>query len=164
MQKVKLYSSLQIYLLVLALCILCAAFIFIMSSQPAVKSAEQSGTIAERIAPIFVSGFGKMKKVERIRTLISLDYIIRKTAHFCVYALLGLLIVTASMWHNRTWATHISVSVLWGILYAASDEIHQAFVPGRGPLLSDVLLDSFGVIFGVTFVCVFIAIRRKRKS
>ena len=36
-----------------------------------------------------------------------------------------------------------------GTLYAASDEIHQLFVPGRSGQLRDVLLDSAGVAAGI---------------
>src|SRR3989344_666847 len=34
----------------------------------------------------------------------------------------------------------IFITLLYGIL----DELHQVFVPGRGPSVSDVFLDSFG--------------------
>ena len=36
-----------------------------------------------------------------------------------------------------------------GTLYAASDEIHQLFVPGRSGQLRDVFLDSAGVAAGI---------------
>jgi VanZ family protein len=32
-------------------------------------------------------------------------------------------------------------------LFACGDEFHQIFVPGRTPLVSDVLLDSCGAMF-----------------
>ena len=34
------------------------------------------------------------------------------------------------------------------LLYAASDEIHQRFTPGRRPAVSDVLLDGVGAAVG----------------
>lgn len=36
-----------------------------------------------------------------------------------------------------------------GILYAASDELHQYFVPGRACQLRDVVIDGLGVLIGV---------------
>jgi VanZ family protein len=33
-------------------------------------------------------------------------------------------------------------------MYACLDETHQIFVPGRGPSLYDVALDSSGALFG----------------
>ena len=45
-----------------------------------------------------------------------------------------------------------SISLIIGIIYASSDEIHQAFVPGRGPMLTDVLIDTSGVVTGIILV------------
>ena len=50
----------------------------------------------------------------------------------------------------------IWISLIVGVLYASSDEIHQAFVPGRGPMLTDVLIDTSGVVTGIILViCIF---------
>ena len=52
-------------------------------------------------------------------------------------------------------------------LYAASDEIHQLFVPGRSGQLSDVILDSAGALEGVaafTVLCWLINRRKARVS
>lgn len=46
----------------------------------------------------------------------------------------------------------IAISMIIGVIYAATDEIHQAFVPGRGPLVTDVILDSIGVLTGICIV------------
>lgn len=43
----------------------------------------------------------------------------------------------------------IAICLIIGIIYATSDEIHQAFVPGRGPMFTDVLIDSMGVTVGM---------------
>lgn len=73
-----------------------------------------------------------------------------KGIHFVEYAVLGWLCATASRqsWPSasawRTAAFAVFVSVLWGL----SDEIHQAFVPGRFSELSDVVADLFGSLVG----------------
>lgn len=56
---------------------------------------------------------------------------------------------------------------LIAVLYAASDEIHQLFVPGRSGQLSDVILDSAGALAGVaafTVLCWLINRRKARVS
>lgn len=35
------------------------------------------------------------------------------------------------------------------ILYAISDEIHQIYIPGRGGLVNDVIIDSDGAVVGI---------------
>ncbi len=41
------------------------------------------------------------------------------------------------------------LSLVFCILYAISDEVHQLFVPGRGAQVSDVLIDSLGAFLGI---------------
>lgn len=56
-----------------------------------------------------------------------------KGAHFSVYLVLGMLL-TASFLTFRPAAqlrTRILIPFALGVLYAASDEFHQLFVPGR---------------------------------
>lgn len=51
----------------------------------------------------------------------------------------------------------------FSVLYAASDEFHQLFVPGRAGLFTDVAIDSCGAAAGaVLAACVACARRRKR--
>lgn len=40
-------------------------------------------------------------------------------------------------------------AILVTAFYAASDELHQFFVPGRSCQLRDVLIDTAGVVAGV---------------
>jgi VanZ family protein len=75
----------------------------------------------------------------------------RKSAHFIAYLVLGFLVShamkneasTASSWKRR------GASLLLCVAYAISDELHQIFVPGRGPLLKDVLIDGSGAALGI---------------
>ena len=48
------------------------------------------------------------------------------------------------------------VSQLIGTAYAASDELHQKLVSGREAALSDVLLDSAGVLFGILMMALLL--------
>jgi VanZ family protein len=41
-----------------------------------------------------------------------------------------------------------ALAIAFGVAYAASDEIHQMFVPGRSAELADLFADSLGVIIG----------------
>ena len=44
------------------------------------------------------------------------------------------------------------ITIVSGALYAMTDEIHQTFISGRSGQITDVLLDTFGVIVGTIFV------------
>ena len=69
------------------------------------------------------------------------DLVLRKLAHAAEYAVLGALLVRAM--RNPLLAFAL------GTLYAISDEVHQALVPGRMGSPLDVAIDAVGVACGV---------------
>src|SRR5580765_2684164 len=73
------------------------------------------------------------------------DLIFKKGAHFTVYAVLAVLFRRALPPGRSIWA----LSWMFTVLYAASDEWHQSFVPGRHPQLTDVLIDASGAVTGL---------------
>jgi VanZ family protein len=106
--------------------------IFALSHQNKRHSSETSQWVLR-----FFTGLGLS---EEIILRWQLSFYVRKLAHFSEYAVLYLLArpLIGSGW--RSW--------LFCLAYAASDELHQAFVPGRGASPWDVLLDSAGALAG----------------
>lgn len=78
-----------------------------------------------------------------------------KAAHFGAYAILGWLLARAA---DRS-ALPLVVGVLLGLLYGASDEVHQMYVPGRSPDVLDWFADAAGVA-AATFVYTRLRARR----
>ena len=81
------------------------------------------------------------------------DFVLRKIAHMVEFGILTAFIIRAC---RRTWSHWTLVTLCWAaglssVLYAASDEIHQAFVPGRGPSVDDVVIDACGVALYLVF-------------
>ena len=164
MQKVRLYSSLWIRILCIVLCILWAALIFSMSAEVRAESGARSGRITKIVIAIFFPNFEELGESERAELASKVDHVVRKIAHFCIYGMLGILICLASVGYFAKWRTHLFRTAIIGAAYATSDEIHQCFVPGRGPGVKDVLLDSVGVICGGVFVLIIITFIFKLKS
>ena len=81
-----------------------------------------------------------------------------KDFHFVEYSVLGLLLCVAwcSAFTVKGWTALAARVLPLGILYAASDEFHQSFVPGRTAAFADVLLDTASLCVGMA---VFIAVR-----
>jgi VanZ family protein len=81
------------------------------------------------------------------------DLVLRKAAHLVEYAVLGVLLVRAL---DASAAAERVNATLWawlaGALYAASDELHQHFVPGRHASGLDLVIDAVGVAAGVAAV------------
>ena len=57
-----------------------------------------------------------------------------------------------STYNNIKGKNKILISLIVGFLYASSDEFHQYFIPGRGAMVTDVLIDTLGVSFGIALV------------
>jgi VanZ family protein len=81
-----------------------------------------------------------------------LDVLLKKTAHFLEYALLAFLWWRALSGGSPRAGWLLVIAGLVSILYAASDEYHQAFVPNRHGRLWDVGVDSAGVIVVLGFI------------
>lgn len=105
------------------------------------------------VGKILVSDYEAWPKVQQDRYAEGIDHAVRKTAHFAEYAILGFLLTGAASLGNG-WKSFLQPGFT-GALYAASDEFHQLFVPGRSGQISDVLLDSAGVCFGVLLGMLF---------
>lgn len=54
------------------------------------------------------------------------------------------LLISSTKGKNKKF---IVLAIIISIIYAISDEIHQIFVPGRAFAISDILIDSAGILF-----------------
>lgn len=140
--------------------ILLMVAIFYFSSQPAEVSSDLSGGISYRIVQLVRDISGKDWSQEDMLLLAErMDFPVRKLAHLTEYALLGaalsLGVIYGSHWsrYSRKWQYFLIQAA--GSLYAASDEIHQLFVPGRAGQARDVLIDSIGVLIGYLILKIF---------
>jgi len=71
-----------------------------------------------------------------------------KLLHLAEYAVLGLLVARALGAGGRPPARAFAGALLLASLYGASDELHQAFVPGRTADVLDWAADSAGAALG----------------
>ena len=127
--------------------------IFMFSARNATVSTEDSNGVAEIIGEIVVEDFDDLSEQEKQDFIDKTDHLVRKTAHGLEYALLGILLMNAGLgMKNRKKAWVAAGSFCIASLYAASDEFHQLFVPGRAGMVSDWLIDSGGAAFGIIMV------------
>lgn len=143
------------------LAILFAGLIFYMSSRPDYSTKQDSLRVSVEICETCIEGYDQMPPATQKVYLEPVDHMVRKTAHFLEYALLAFLV--CGCLNKGDWR-HMGAYLLpWGIatVYAASDELHQRFVPGRNGCVSDVCLDSFGAISGVLVFAMCVVILGK---
>lgn len=83
-------------------------------------------------------------------SLLKVEAVLRKLAHFGVFLLLGIGLTGIFVWQKRVpvWV----IVILIGMACAMMDEFHQSFVPGRNPAIVDVVIDTVGVGVGMGMV------------
>ena len=107
----------------------------------------------------FLTGGGLSYNKEDL--IFEISHIIRKSAHVAAFLILAVLIFL--LIESIIGKKKIFYPILFTVLCAASDEFHQSLVPGRGPSINDVGIDSAGAIIGVMLIWLFLSRLRKDK-
>ena len=132
----------------------CIVFIFSNSLQIADVSEGASGRVLGILQGI-LRHLGLPGAADRLTM-----HIVRKLAHFCEYMLEGFLLMLCMRVYSRHPLRHITVPMLGGVLTALTDETIQLYSPGRSSQVTDVWLDSVGVLAGILAALVLMALCR----
>ena len=121
----------------------CIAFIFSNSMAVADVSSVSSGRVLQLLQAV-------LRRLDHPALAQRLTmHIVRKMAHFCEYTLEGFLLMLCMRVYSRRPLRHITVPMLAGVLTALTDETIQLFSEGRSSQVTDVWLDSAGVLAGI---------------
>ena len=139
--------------------------IFLYSSQPIIDSVKTSSKYAYFVCESILPWYDDLSFEEQAIHLQNTDHIIRKSAHFVEYAILGFL-VSGIFITKRIRKEKMVVLILpwlFSALYAATDEYHQLYVPGRSGQIADVIIDSSGALVGVLlyWLCIYYINKRQ---
>ena len=142
-------------IITLILIIAWMIIVFCLSQQAADESSKLSGEILNTILRIF-----KLDK----ETSIFTENAIRKLAHFTLYTLGGILILSHVNLYNIETNRKVITSQVIGTAYAITDEFHQIFIPGRSGEVRDICIDSLGVITGIMILLLIIKLTKKKEG
>jgi len=120
------------------------AVIFYLSSQAA-EDSNQLSTGITRLLTRLVAAVAPGAQLD----LELFNHLVRKGAHFTAYLILGVLSSNALKVSGVKSLQGLALALAVCFLYAAGDEVHQLFVPGRAGQLRDVLLDGAGALVGI---------------
>ena len=124
------------------LVILCMLTIFFFSSDTGDESSKKSGFFVAIVQDIIGNKLDE-KDTETV------TFIVRKTAHFTIYFLLGFLLINLFREYFVIDKKMFFILILLCMFYACSDEIHQSFVLNRTGKIEDVFLDTVGASLGI---------------
>ena len=132
----------------------CIWFIFSNSMAVAQVSSASSGRVLQ-LMQAALRRLGHPALAQRLT-----QHVVRKMAHFCEYLLEGFLLMLCMRVYSRHPLRHITVPMLGGVLTALTDETIQLYSPGRSSQVTDVWLDSVGVLAGILAALVLMALCR----
>ena len=132
-------------------------FVFIMSSFGSDSSSAQSAQIIQVLRQVFPN----LNNTSHL-DVSSLVFIVRKTAHFTEYAILGILffLFFRQFFPQKNGSRYFILAILFSFFYACTDEIHQLFIPGRSGQFTDVLIYTLGASFGCLLLVLFRYLRK----
>ncbi|MCM1105989.1 MAG: VanZ family protein [Blautia sp.] len=147
--------------------------IFIFSAQPDTASAEVSGSVSYKIVEgVNLALHLELSQQQLEERALRIEFPVRKAAHMTEYAILASLILFVLTFRRNRGEWHRKRLLRYGlafglaVCYAATDEVHQRFVPGRAGQFRDVLIDACGAFLGLLVVFLFTNCynRQKRKK
>ena len=138
-----------IRILLTGLTVTMMILIFLFSTEPAERSDRTSGHLSMTVITMLHPDYESYTAEQKETLYADVQHYVRKTAHFTEYLILGVLIrlCLESWFGTRRLLNPLSWAA--GTVYACTDELHQLIIDGRSGQISDVLLDSCGVLIGV---------------
>lgn len=144
---------------VLAIVWMCVIFAF--SAQPKEESGEVSASFTYHMVSSTRTFFHLDLSDERVKEIAdAIEGLVRKVAHMVEFGMMSVLLyIWIGQWEMgflRRGGTAAGATAV----YAATDEIHQLFVPGRAGRFSDVCIDSAGAVAGVLVFVLLVKLAR----
>lgn len=154
--KLKLITKYILRIILVIATIFWMTVIFGFSAADGEESRSTSDRITAIIIENFYEEYDNMTPESQERLWGYISFIVRKTGHFGEYAILAVLVSLFLMTyeHVRSHRGYLFMAVVFCAVYAATDEVHQGFVAGRSPKITDVCIDSAGALCGTVFVCI----------
>lgn len=159
-------ASILLKLVSLVPTVLLLFLIFGFSAQ----DGESSGSLSFEISlflvklasPFLPTAMSEEVLLERAELI---HYFVRKAAHMTEYFLLTLsLQLPLAAWFSNKISQKLRIVIGFAatVLFAALDEFHQTFVPGRSGNFTDVCIDSTGALIASLFLLLFYSIHQKK--
>lgn len=150
------------------LAIIWMGVIFMFSAQVSDESKSSSNKVTSAVVNTVISiKKENISEEKRQKIIEDKTFIVRKTAHFTEYFILGLILILYLQTKEKLATKYIILAIIFCVLYATSDEIHQLFVDGRSCKIMDILIDTCGsslAILGFTSIYKITTNLKKQKE
>jgi len=110
--------------------------VFCFSNEDGQESSNTSGKIVKIIVETINN-----ERIEEDK----IEVIVRKGAHLTLYTVGGVLIFMFFNTYEIVLKKKVIYTIVLGVLYAITDEIHQGIIPGRALKITDIFIDTVGI-------------------
>lgn len=152
----------------IVLAIIWMGVIFMFSAQVSDESKSSSNKVTSAVVNTVISiKKENISEEKRQKIIEDKTFIVRKSAHFTEYFILGLILILYLQTKEKLATKYIILAIIFCVLYATSDEIHQIFVDGRSCKIMDILIDTCGsslAILGFTSIYKLTTNLKKQKE
>jgi VanZ family protein len=123
-----------------AVLVLWVVFVWTRSMVPGTESSDHSMFVVHLVRPL-LEFFG-------VHDVGTMNFIVRKCAHFTEYAVMGAVAMRVFMPRVQTGRKWLLLQLAILVCVPAIDETIQLFVPGRCGAVTDVMIDVSGAVTG----------------
>lgn len=127
------------------------------------EDAEKSQHTSDQVIIKTVETIKQEKLPEEEKKILVNKYIVivRKSAHFFLYFILGILLFL--FWKKIYGITPKTIiyTMIFCFIYACSDEIHQLFINGRTARIFDIFVDSSGALLATSITTILCLLKTK---
>ena len=136
------------------------------------QTGEDSGSLSFQISLFLVQLLSPFLPASDTNEILwqraeTIHIFIRKAAHITEYFLLTLslhLPMLTCFKERFSLKSRLWIVFLFALFFAATDEFHQSFVAGRSGNITDVCIDSIGILSATILLCVISFSKRKRAN
>lgn len=134
------------------------------------QDGEESSGLSYKAADIILTVCDKAGMVDyndsnRESMIESVQFPIRKAAHMTEYAVLAVLVMIALIVDGIKGIKLPVISAVIATAFAATDEFHQVFVPGRYGCVRDVFIDAAGSVIGLMIAyAIYINVCKRKEN
>ena len=146
----------------LVLIIIWMVLIFFFSSFNGEKSEHQSDVVIVKTAEVIKNE--KIDKQEQRRLIDKYMEIVRSSAHFFLYFVLGIFVYLFINSIFTSYKKTFFLSTVICFIYSISDEIHQYFTFERAAEIKDIIIDTCGSLLAIIIMLGIKKILEKKKA
>lgn len=158
-------------IILILLLVIWSSTITSFSAQTGEKSVGLSVKVTTTVVGFLYRNYDELPVTRQTEIFDTWHLLIRKCAHMTEYAILAVIFCMLALtfeWFagtlNRFHWKAIIITLIFTVVFATTDELHQGFVEGRNPSITDIIIDTVGAFLGLILLDLILILRVKSRK